>query len=50
MKKHTDDVWDEIEKVVGHNGGHYVVPTKPDQVDTSQISEFIKKQKELRQN
>jgi hypothetical protein len=44
--KHLDKEWDEIEKVVDQNGGHYVLPTKPGSVDTTAVSEFIKKQKE----
>ena len=39
--------WDEIDKIADENGGHYVVPTKPGEVDTSDVSEYIKKRKSL---
>ena len=40
-----EEVWDEIDRKADQNGGHYVVPTTPDKVDTSDVSEFIQKRK-----
>lgn len=38
--------WDEIEEIVDREyGGHYVVPTTPDTVNTSSVSDFIRAQK-----
>lgn len=35
--------WDEIDKIADENSGHYVVPTTPGEVDTLNVSEYIKK-------
>ncbi|REE84566.1 hypothetical protein A8990_114101 [Paenibacillus taihuensis] len=48
-EKHLDEVWDEIDKIADQHGGHYVVPTIPGSIDTTDVSEFIKKQKEQRE-
>ncbi|WP_413380783.1 hypothetical protein [Alkalihalobacillus sp. 1P02AB] len=48
MKKNHDKIWDKIDQIADENGGHYVVPTKPGKVDTSDVSEFIRKTKAKR--
>lgn len=49
MNKNHEKAWDEIDKIADENGGHYVVPTKPGEVDTSEVSEYIKKLREKRE-
>lgn len=46
MNKHRDKDWEKIDEIADQNGGHYVVPTRPGEVDTSEVSKFIKKEKE----
>lgn len=42
--------WNEINKIADENGGHYVVLSKPGEVDTSELSKEIKRIKESRED
>ncbi|MED4019190.1 hypothetical protein [Sutcliffiella cohnii] len=43
----NEKVWDKIDKIADQYDGHYVEPTVPDKVETSDISSYIQKIKFL---
>jgi hypothetical protein len=49
-RKEYAKLFDEIDKIVDQEyNGHYVVPTKPNEVDTSAVSEYIAKVRKERE-
>lgn len=45
MKENNDKDWDNIDKLADQNNGHYDVPRVPNDKDTSEVSEYIRKHK-----